>query len=122
MKEPTRQDLFDMAYAGLKKQGFAQSLDSHGHGQCKYRGRGGLKCAVGHLIPDERYSSSFEGYGAASGAIVEVIGIDHQNDEAAILLVAMQRAHDNGTTPASMQGKLREVAKKYELTIEGVSP
>ena len=118
MIKPTRQDLFNTAYAGLKAQGFKQSLDSYG--QCKYRGRGGLKCAVGHLIPDERYNSSFEGSGAASSDIAGMVGVGPENDNAAIFLIALQRAHDNCATPEQMQGNLREVAKKYELTIEGV--
>lgn len=35
-------------------------------GMCAYRGDGGLKCAVGCLIPDEMYSKDFEHNGVES--------------------------------------------------------
>jgi len=43
--------------AAVLRQGKASAIDGEG---CKYR-HGDLRCAVGHLIPDEQYDSSFEG-------------------------------------------------------------
>lgn len=58
MPKFTRQQTFDKAVNGLISQGkrAISSTDS----RCKYRYRG-LKCAVGHLIPDDQYSRSMEG-------------------------------------------------------------
>lgn len=37
-------------YRGLRKQGWKQSL--RGKDKCSYRGRDGMKCAIGQIIPD----------------------------------------------------------------------
>jgi len=38
----------------------AQGEKSLGEGGCLYRGPNGLKCAIGHLIPDSTYTSCIE--------------------------------------------------------------
>lgn len=55
----TKQEIFDKVWTGLKAQGFQQSVSDDG--LCKYRGLNGLKCAAGHLIPDDVYSPKMEG-------------------------------------------------------------
>ena len=54
----TAQELFNEVVSHLRKQK-KQSLSQHGY--CMYRGEDGLKCAIGHLIPDERYHNDMEG-------------------------------------------------------------
>ena len=49
-----KQGLLDKMPTGLAKQGWLQSRYPDGRGCC-YRGPDGLKCAVGHVIPDELY-------------------------------------------------------------------
>lgn len=53
----TRQDAFDTALAGIRQQG----RPSFGpKGFCAYRGEGGCRCAIGWLIPDDRYDPELE--------------------------------------------------------------
>ena len=54
----TAQELFNEVVSHLRKQK-KQSLSQHGY--CMYRGEDGLKCAIGHLIPDECYHNDMEG-------------------------------------------------------------
>lgn len=53
------QEIFDFVLAKIREQG-RPSYSPEG-GTCYYRGPDGTKCAVGHLIPDEIYSSFMEG-------------------------------------------------------------
>lgn len=53
------QELFDKVATHLLTQGEQSRADA----RCAYRGDRGLQCAVGCLIPDDKYSSSMEGSG-----------------------------------------------------------
>lgn len=53
----TPQEIFDKAATHLLAQG-AKSLDDDGN--CMYRGAGGLRCAVGCLIPDDLCTPDIE--------------------------------------------------------------
>jgi hypothetical protein len=57
------QEIFNKGYLGLQSQGFKQSIEE-GCSACAYKTASGLKCAVGHVIPDEEYYISFEGHSA----------------------------------------------------------
>lgn len=59
MKPLTEQDVFNNAYIGMLRQNRRSAKSLHGN-QCLYRGPNGLKCAIGHSIPDELYSASME--------------------------------------------------------------
>lgn len=52
----TKQKIFNKVWIALNTQG----QPSLGKGQCCYRGQDGLKCAAGHLIPDELYTPGLE--------------------------------------------------------------
>lgn len=59
----TDQEAFDTALFKLREQG-VRSLRVEVPGaltMCVYRAPNGVKCAVGHLIPDEHYSPELEG-------------------------------------------------------------
>lgn len=60
---PTQQQTFDTVVTHLRKQG-VQSRK--GTGMCMYRGSGGLMCAAGCLIPDDKYDTGMEGFSASS--------------------------------------------------------
>ena len=49
------QEIFNIAYLGLAKQNWrrAMSITDGGRPACAYRGNDGLKCAIGHCVPDE---------------------------------------------------------------------
>lgn len=58
----TKQQIFDTVLTKLREQGRA-SMQGTG---CAYRGEGGLKCAVGHLMPDNAYDPAYEGLDAGT--------------------------------------------------------
>lgn len=81
------------------KQG-QQSVNENGF--CMYRGPNGLKCVVGHMIPDEKYKASFESAGGGQGSeldsphqieLREVLGVKETDWEFA-LLGSLQNCHD----------------------------
>jgi len=87
---------------------------------CAYRGEGGLKCAIGALIPDELYLPSFEG--KRVGAVL-TNSAELNNMFAGVrrdLLDKMQEIHDNNNNWLDDGLKLRQnlemVAKDYKLS------
>lgn len=79
-----RQLLFDVAFAGLWAQGKTSRLsedlaseigDDIPSGMCAYRGADNCKCAVGHLIPDERYTTALEGRSCCSGDVLDALAL-----------------------------------------------
>ena len=50
MTQLTRQEAFDKALFGIRKQGYQQSVSGS---VCRYRGCAALKCGIGHCISDE---------------------------------------------------------------------
>lgn len=61
-------------------------------GNCMYRGPNGLKCAIGHLIPDELYSPEMEGMSARM--VIEGVLEIPLTKEQGNLFNALQRSHD----------------------------
>lgn len=61
----TPQEIFDKAALGVLKQG-RRSTNGNigGNERCMYRGEGGLKCAVGHLIDDDDLAREMDAFGA----------------------------------------------------------
>jgi hypothetical protein len=55
----------------------ARSVGSNG--LCRYRGPNGLKCFVGHMIPDEEYHSGLEGCLASEEGVWDALeGLDYR--------------------------------------------
>lgn len=84
------QEAFDKAVSGVIKQG-SKSFTSKG---CKYRGPNGLKCAVGHLIPDYMYEKGMEmgiRYLYRDYPIIQRLFEDVNIN----MLIRLQIAHDN---------------------------
>lgn len=85
------QEVFDTVCKHLVKQG--RRAVNLSHGQCKYRASNGDKCAVGVLIPDDRYRLDMEGM---------TLGVIKFELECAVpafrvdknFLGALQRVHD----------------------------
>jgi hypothetical protein len=70
----TLQEVFNIVSTHLLTQIKRSKSCEIGKSGCAYRGKGGLKCAAGVLIPDDQYDLDFEGrYWAAlvSDGIVE---------------------------------------------------
>ena len=102
----TRQEVFDKVVAHsrtMKRRSMSQ-------GKCRYRGPGGAKCFIGALIPDDKYSVTFEGLSSVEG-ILTAAGIDHADTK---FSRELQRIHDNNP-PRQWPEKLAAFAKKYDL-------
>lgn len=77
-----RQEVFNKVYTHLLKQNAkSRMVDSFGNElhTCAYRGKDGMMCAVGCLIPDELYSPGMEmgsiaGQGSQANLVREVLG------------------------------------------------
>ena len=111
----TNQEAFNIVVQHLRTQG--QASRDH-NGECVYRHSDGIKrCAVGILIPDDEYSSTFEGYRIedlrrARPYLLE--GVDLH------LLQAMQDAHDIAYIPLLICGiQLSELCKGARSSVEG---
>ena len=101
---PTQQETFETVYRALLAQGEPSvTRDPKGEVQeCCYRGDGGMKCAVGHLISDSDYhgeleglraSDEFDAYGGTGPApILRRLGHD------VMLCERLQDAHDLALT------------------------
>ena len=127
-----RQAAFDTAYLGLREQGFAPSVLTDD--LCAYRGQAGMKCALGFLIPDEKYEAYVEDFGPGAlsdrgflgeeyGSIRELTfqeelqGVfPEERNQDIEFLNALQNAHDTSTSE-SMGAKLRQVAEEWSLTV-----
>ena len=76
---PTKQETFDTVVAHLRKQGAKATLppsDDHDDCEeleCAYRSIDGKRCAVGCLIPDERYQPKYEGMSADHSDVTEIL-------------------------------------------------
>lgn len=111
-----KQQIFDTAVAALIKQG----EPSYRYG-CYYRGQNGTKCAIGHLIPDEKYSEGLEGLTANRAAVRKAAGIGLlQASFAAELQYAHDLPADEGLRGAdwlaAFKEEAREVAVNYSLS------
>ncbi len=115
----TNQEAFDIAYKGLAAQGFRRSIvaDESDAMSCRYRGPNGLKCAIGHLIPDSLYQPEWD-QGLSLHRVISVCGLGSVRLD---LINAMQNAHDSCGTPSEMNEQMRELANDFDLTIPQVS-
>lgn len=112
---------FDLVLRRLRKQGHASTLG----GTCRYRSPDGSRCAIGHLIPDQKYRREFEFNFASCSTrgreIREAAGLDPWNDRHTRFAAALQDAHDE---PSNMddrgwlrvfESRMRLVAQKFGL-------
>jgi len=108
------QEIFDKAYLGLKSQGFIRSVSSGI--SCVYRGPEGRKCAVGWLIPDEKYDPKFDTEIWGFQRIFKEIriSISQQQD---FLIEELRFCHDSSRQPETMRNKLHTIAKDFNLKI-----
>lgn len=58
-------------------------------GRCVLRNDDGLKCAIGALIPEEKYYKTLEGY--PTYVTIDMLGLSDHED----ILLALQSIHDN---------------------------
>jgi hypothetical protein len=80
---------------------------------CRYRGPGGIMCAIGCLIPDDEYHDGLEGLDACSpsvAALPSLVGLNQQ------LLVELQNIHDR-SDPCCWQELLVKAAARHGLSM-----
>jgi hypothetical protein len=108
-----QQEIFETVARHLFSQG-ERALDPAG--QCAYRGKKGMKCAVGCLISDADYSESMEGYNVndlVDGALLPSNLVPH-----AYMLNRLQRLHDNDAawfSTEAMRRELNRIAQDFQL-------
>lgn len=117
------QELFDRIVNHLAKQKF-QSKEDH---MCKYRSTSGLSCAIGCLIPDDKYKPEFDSGKASIMKVLKESGImDGYTGEdfapTSNFLATMQMTHDRFITDSDSEANvidlkkhLRIVAKQFNL-------
>lgn len=118
------QELFNTMWTGLSAQGWQRSVTAGGI--CKYHGEGGLKCAVGHCIPDELYSNKMEG-GDVYDAVLflpEDDAAPEWADRGRVLdfMADAQARHDHWANPEGMRQSFVYLADEYRLTVPGKEP
>lgn len=109
----TLQELFNLAYIGLSKQGFEQSISEPQ--TCVYRGPNGYKCAIGFAIPDEVYHPDMD-EGLKLEIVLGEINFEGNNDDAREL----QSCHDDCDVPEDMDRALKDFAWRHYLSIPQV--
>lgn len=119
MKKPTRQQTFDAVARHLFKQG-RMSMDLKSGdvvGSCRYRSKDGCRCAIGAVIPDDRYDPRMEGLMADAllknfPEVCDALPLDGR------FLVDLQQTHDedsNWLTTDTMQRALERTALAHRL-------
>lgn len=110
----TKQEIFTKAYLGLKGQGFAKAYSESRQG-CQYRAPDGLRCAIGHVLPDELYVEMFDEKFLSGSELKQYVSIfDEVPDE---FLDDLQGIHDNSYSAESMEHRLLQFADKHSLTV-----
>lgn len=116
------QEMFDRVAIHMLTQNAKSMLGSY----CAYRGANGLRCALGHLIPDSKYSTSFETLGLEAierqgrgSALLDALGIVAKSKQFD-LAVTLQNVHDC-YSPIEWRKRLQEVALDFGLSAEAVS-
>lgn len=105
------QTLFNRVARHLLKQKRKSFARVNGEIECRYHGPDGLKCAIGCLIPADRYSKTLEGHPAGNGVVMRAAGL---SSDQRMLALFLQDVHD-GKKPSRWRSALRRVAKEYDL-------
>lgn len=118
----TDQEIFDHVCYRMARQGFGQSMNTHG--QCAYRGSAGMECAAGSCMSDAEYrelrglaryetpgSGDLEGSSWVDLQQYGLVPPDHYE-----LMLGLQQAHDRSPTPGEMKAALRELGNRRGLS------
>ena len=124
----TRQDIFDKIYRHLLKQNKKAARRRTRNsftgdmidGDCLYRTKKGLQCAVGCLIDDDNYSPQLEGRGFDANSVKQAILRSNKgiqlNPRTKDMLLELQAIHD-AYSPDQWSGRLYTLSKDYNLKI-----
>lgn len=106
----TKQEIFDKVKKHLLEQGEHAMEDL----ECRYRTAGGLKCAVGCLIPDKIYNPSIEGLMVEDLDPKYLPEVDPLDAGSFGLLEDLQYVHDEYPTDI-WEEELEEVREEHNL-------
>lgn len=123
----TLQEAFDTMLFHIRAQGYQRAVNEKGH--CQYRANG-KKCAVGALIPDDRYTSDLDtgynggGYPVQTAAVADTLASAgwRVDPQALKMYDQAQMCHDNaldpncGGSPDNFERRMRALAARYNLT------
>lgn len=123
-----KQEIFDYVYSCMEKQNWQRSMSTGswpGVNRCRYRGNNGMKCAIGHLIPDDKYKPEFDETEAAFFSFSSLIdlGVIYSpkgtpltySYDLYFFLESLQWCHDDGKTPEQMRKNFDAVIPQYGL-------
>jgi hypothetical protein len=85
--------------------------------RCRYRDDVGRKCAIGCLIPDEKYNKAFESQSLHSSILLAAIGVPSDDPDLLEFLSKLQQIHDCYPVE-SWKERLDEFAARHGLKIE----
>ena len=106
-----KQKFFNTSYAGLRDQGFNMSEDF----SCMYRSDNGRRCALGFLIPDDKYNQNIEGSGP--GEVAHLIVGDDFDSDVVKFFEDLQVCHDESSSSEDMKWRLGKFAEEHNLTV-----
>ena|SRR5271166_1739270 len=106
------QEVFDKVAAHLLTQ--KQKSTFPKSGTCAYRGRDGLKCAIGVLINDAVYDASIERFDVMRPEIIKALALSGVNVDVQ-MLADLQLTHDTYDV-CDWRGALRGIAVKHGLS------
>jgi len=109
-----KQELFDRISKHLLNQN--ERSEALVRGACRYRGDNGLKCAVGAIIPDKKYSEKIEGSSVYSSDVAQCLPIRYQGGNSLKFLLKLQKLHDQTAVHLWKDG-LKEIAKDEGLVV-----
>lgn len=111
----TNQELFDTVAAHLLRQHARSTRPfTQSPANCAYRGDGGRKCAIGVLIPDERYTVALEGQNVYTPDVLNAAQLDTSIPHQGVLAGRLQWIHDCNS-PEAWHTLLGSAAADYEL-------
>lgn len=101
-------------YDHVKNHLLTQNREARLYGSCAYRSADGLKCAIGCLIPDDKYDPAFEGMLWSSNVTLRKL-VESVTSASARLLTELQDLHD-WTDTFNWKSGLFAIAKKHGPT------
>ena len=122
----TKQEVFNLVARALAKQGVKSiaavddprfiHMTENNKPMCLYRGPNGTKCAIGHLIPDDKYTPDIEGENIYNKQEVLPKGVGKHID----FLLELQDIHDE-YPPEEWERQFALLADAHKLTMPQVT-
>lgn len=111
-----RQELFDRIVAHLRAQGEQAKDPDDG---CVLKTEDGLRCAVGCLIPPEKYDPYLENealdFDIPGGALHTILREEGVQLEDMMMLMLFQEVHDR-SIPEEWEREIKALAHRYDMT------